>query len=238
VDVFELKFTNQNNIPSIFHLSFGAESLSATTIHKQNHMLRKYFPSSSEGAALYGGNMESNIMFCKTFVSRGTKEDTIHPINEFLSSNGYEIVKPEDFDDAGYYRGYPVFILPAEESEHLIVYLEKDPAAETQIGFLTNELTKFRDERDWSQFHNPKDLSIALSIEANELLEQFLWKRPEDANKEKIEKELADVFAYAFLLADKLQLNVEEILLKKIKQNGDKYPVEKAKGTATKYDEL
>lgn len=201
-------------------------------------MLRKYFPSSPQGAALYGGNMESNIMFCKTFESKGTKEDTLREINEFLDSNGYEIVKPEDFDDAGCYRNYPVFILPVEESDDLIVYLEKDPMSETQADFLINELRKFRDERDWNQFHNPKDLAIALSIEANELLEQYLWKKPEEANKEKVEKELADVFAYAFLLADKLQLDVEEILLKKIQHNGEKYPVEKAKGTATKYNEL
>lgn len=201
-------------------------------------MLRKYFPSSAEGAALYGGNMESNIMFCKTFESKGTKEDILREINGFLSSNGYEEVKPEEFDETGCYRDYPVFILPVEESDDLIVYLEKDPMAETQVGFLINELTKFRDERDWNQFHNPKDLAIALSIEANELLEQYLWKKPEEANMEKVEKELADVFAYAFLLAEKLQLNVEEILLKKIQHNGEKYPVEKAKGTATKYNEL
>lgn len=201
-------------------------------------MLRKYFPSSPQGAALYGGNMESNIMFCKTFESGGAKEDIIHEINEFLDSNGYDKVEPQDFDDTGCYRAYPVFILPSEDSDNLILYLEKDPISETQVDFLINELRKFRDERDWNQFHNPKDLAIALSIEANELLEQFLWKKPEDANIVKIEKELADVFAYAFLLADKLHLNVEEILLNKIKHNAEKYPVDKAKGTATKYDEL
>lgn len=164
--------------------------------------------------------MESNIMFCKTFVSKGTKEEILGEINGFLSANGYEEVKPEEFDETGCYRDYPVFILPVEESDDLIVYLERDLMAETQVGFLTNELTKFRDERDWNQFHNPKDLAIALSIEANELLEQYLWKQPEEANIEKVEKELADVFAYAFLLADKLQLDVEEILLRKIRHNG------------------
>ena len=74
-------------------------------------MLRKYFPSSAEGAALYGGNMESNIMFCKTFERKGTKEDIIHEINEFLSSNGYDEVEAEEFDETGCYRDYPVFIL-------------------------------------------------------------------------------------------------------------------------------
>ena len=67
------------------------------------------------------------------------------------------------------------------------------------IDLIIKELLKFRDERDWEQFHNPKDLAIALNIESGELLENFLWKNPEKANKEKIKEELADVFTYAFI---------------------------------------
>jgi NTP pyrophosphatase (non-canonical NTP hydrolase) len=103
---------------------------------------------------------------------------------------------------------------------------------------LTQALIEFRDARDWAQFHNPKDLAIALNIEAGELLEAFLWKSDTDADKEKVEEELADVFAYAFLLAEKYHFNVEEIVMNKIKKNAEKYPVDKAKGTAKKYDEL
>jgi NTP pyrophosphatase (non-canonical NTP hydrolase) len=103
---------------------------------------------------------------------------------------------------------------------------------------IINVLKSFRDERDWEQFHNPKDLAIALSIESNELLEQFLWKKPEDANRDKLKEELADVFAYAFLLADKLELDIKKIVLDKVKLNAEKYPVAKAKGTAKKYNEL
>ncbi len=99
-------------------------------------------------------------------------------------------------------------------------------------------LLKFRDERDWEQFHNPKDLALAINVEAGELLELFLWKNPEDANKEKVKEELADVFAFAFLLADKYGFDVKDIVLEKIKSNGEKYPVDKAKGTAKKYNEL
>ena len=100
------------------------------------------------------------------------------------------------------------------------------------------ELIKFRNERDWEQFHNPKDLSFAINVEAGELLEQFLWKHPDEANVEKVKEELADVFAYALLLADKYGFDVETIVLDKIKKNAEKYPVNKAKGTAKKYDEL
>jgi NTP pyrophosphatase (non-canonical NTP hydrolase) len=99
-------------------------------------------------------------------------------------------------------------------------------------------LLKFRNERDWEQFHNPKDLAIALNVEAAELLELFLWKNHDEANKEKVKEELADIFAYALLLAEKYNLDVKSIVLEKIKKNGEKYPVDKAKGNAKKYDEL
>jgi len=99
-------------------------------------------------------------------------------------------------------------------------------------------LIKFRNERDWEQFHNPKDLVLAINVEAGELLELFLWKNSEEANKEKIKEELADVFAYAFLLADKYGFDIKEIILEKIRKNSEKYPVDKAKGTAKKYNEL
>ena len=96
----------------------------------------------------------------------------------------------------------------------------------------------FRDARDWAQFHNAKDLALALSIEAAELNELFLWKKPEDANIEKIKDELADVFGYVLLLADKYNLDLIEIMTRKIQKNAEKYPVDKAKGNAKKYNEL
>ncbi|RTY69720.1 nucleotide pyrophosphohydrolase [Flavobacterium sp. GSP27] len=106
------------------------------------------------------------------------------------------------------------------------------------IPSIIQELIKFRNERDWEQFHNSKDLALALSIEAAELNELFLWKKAEDVNIDKLKQELADVFAYAFLLAEKYNLDVKEIVLQKITQNAANYPIDKAKGNATKYDEL
>ena len=108
----------------------------------------------------------------------------------------------------------------------------------SEIYEITKSLLAFRDERDWSQFHNSKDLAIAINVESGELLELFLWKKAEEANKEKVKEELADIFAFAFLLADKYQFDVKEIVLEKIEKNGKKYPIEKAKGTAKKYNEL
>jgi NTP pyrophosphatase (non-canonical NTP hydrolase) len=108
----------------------------------------------------------------------------------------------------------------------------------TDIEIMIQELIRFRDERDWEQFHNPKDLALAISVEAGELLEQFLWKDAADGNPEKIKEELADILAFALLLIDKYKFDVKQIVLDKIKKNSEKYPVHKAKGTAKKYDEL
>lgn len=109
------------------------------------------------------------------------------------------------------------------------------------IQTLIDELVKFRDARHWEQFHNSKDLALAISIEAAELNELFLWKTTEEAektDKKRIKEELADIFAFAFLLAGKHGFDVKEMVMEKIKANDEKYPVEKARGTARKYNEL
>ena len=108
----------------------------------------------------------------------------------------------------------------------------------SDIEQIINELRKFNHERDWDQFHNGKDLAIGLSVEASELLEAFLWKAPENVNQDKIREELADVLNYAFQMADKYNLDIKEIMLEKIRKNAKKYPVDKAKGSAKKYNEL
>ena len=106
------------------------------------------------------------------------------------------------------------------------------------IEEIIQALVEFRDERDWAQFHNPKDLALALNIEAGELLEAFLWKPSEQANIDKVKEELADVFAFAFLLAEKYDFNIKQIILEKIEKNALKYPVAKSKGVAKKYTDL
>ncbi len=107
-----------------------------------------------------------------------------------------------------------------------------------EIKEIIQQLIIFRDERDWNQFHNPKDLAMAINVEAGELLEVFLWKNAEEANIEKVKEELADMFAFAFLLANKYGLDVKQIVFEKIKKNGEKYPVDKAKGLTLKYNQL
>ena len=103
---------------------------------------------------------------------------------------------------------------------------------------LRQAIVKFTQERDWDQFHNGKDLALALSIEAAELNEAFLWKDASEVDIEKVKEELADIVNYSVLIADKYGLDIKQIVLDKIKRNAKKYPVEKAYGSAKKYNEL
>ncbi len=106
-----------------------------------------------------------------------------------------------------------------------------------EVNEIIEALLAFRDERDWEQFHNPKDLALAVSVEAAELLELFLWKKHEEADREKVKEEIADVLAFTFLLAEKYGFDVKQIVMEKIERNRLKYPVEKARGSARKYTE-
>lgn len=108
----------------------------------------------------------------------------------------------------------------------------------TDIQELQDKIAQFSKDRDWDQFHDGKNLAIALSIEASELLDAFLWKSPEEAKVEKVKEELADVINYALQIATKYNLDVKQIVLDKLAVNAQKYPVEKAKGNAKKYTEL
>lgn len=104
-----------------------------------------------------------------------------------------------------------------------------------------NEVIKFRDDRNWKQFHNPKDLAISINLEAAELLEVFQWSAGDvncEEKMDKIREELADVVNYCVLMADACGLDLDEIVLEKVKKNNEKYPVEKAFGSKEKYNEL
>ena len=112
------------------------------------------------------------------------------------------------------------------------------------IAELTSRINTFRDARDWKQFHNPKDMALSISIEAAELLEHFQWKNANECeehvqtNRELVADEMADVAIYLFELADLLEMDLGQEMLRKLKKNVVKYPVEKAKGTNKKYNEL
>jgi len=109
------------------------------------------------------------------------------------------------------------------------------------IKKIQKQLSDFADERDWNQFHNPKNLAMALSVEASELVEIFQWLTPEQAEEimstnesEHVKEEIADVMIYLIRLADKLNVDLEDVVADKIVKNGEKYPVDTSKGSTTK----
>jgi NTP pyrophosphatase (non-canonical NTP hydrolase) len=109
---------------------------------------------------------------------------------------------------------------------------------------ITEKIIAFRDARDWAQYHDPKNLSQALSIEAAELQEIFLWKTRQESRElsekdiEKVSDEIADVFIYLTYLCHEFKIDLLDATRKKIEKNGEKYPVQKSKGSNRKYDEL
>ncbi|MBL3398805.1 nucleotide pyrophosphohydrolase [Staphylococcus pasteuri] len=106
---------------------------------------------------------------------------------------------------------------------------------------ILKEINQFRDARNWRQFHNEKDLSLSISLEAAELLELFQWKSSEEVVENKLERlaeELADVLIYSYMLADNLDFDINDIIRKKLVKNAEKYPLEKSKDNNSKYNEL
>jgi len=114
----------------------------------------------------------------------------------------------------------------------------------SEIRQITEKIKKFRDERDWMQFHDPKNMAVSIILEASELLEHFQWKTTEEVEKysrknhAEIKDEIADIALYLFELADNLGISLIDAMDQKLKKNEMKYPVEKAKGKHTKYNKL
>lgn len=115
--------------------------------------------------------------------------------------------------------------------------------ADRTLSEINERIRRFRDERDWVQFHNPKDMAIAISLEAGELLEHFLWKAPDEvdsrieSHRTEIEEEIADIAIYLTELADNLDIDLLEAMDRKITRNEEKYPVEQVRGSSRKYNE-
>lgn len=114
----------------------------------------------------------------------------------------------------------------------------------SQIEFILGRIKQFADERDWEQFHSPKNISMALAVEASELLEHFQWMTQEESRniqgekKQEVADEVADVFLYLLRMCEQIGIDLIEAANQKIDKNAIKYPVEKSKGRSTKYNEL
>jgi dCTP diphosphatase len=114
----------------------------------------------------------------------------------------------------------------------------------TDLDVLRDKVLKFRNERDWKQFHNPKDMAISLALEAAEFLEHFQWKNDDEIDahlknrKEEVEDELADVLYWVLLIANDLEVDLGKAFVNKLEKSAQKYPVDKSRGKHTKYTEL
>ena len=125
--------------------------------------------------------------------------------------------------------------------KHAIIIGDYAQEKDRRMKELIDLINQFRDERDWRKFHNEKDLAISISLEASELLELFQWKQSDEVVEKslhEIKEELADVFMYSLMMADNLNLDVEEIIKEKIDINSKKYPIELSKGNNKKYTDL
>ena len=110
-----------------------------------------------------------------------------------------------------------------------------------EINDIVKEINKFRDDRNWRQFHNEKDLSLSITLEAAELLELFQWKTSDEVvetNRERLAEEIADVLIYSYMLADNLNFDINDIIRKKLVKNAEKYPIAKSKDNKIKYNEM
>ena len=118
------------------------------------------------------------------------------------------------------------------------------PKKNDQLASLMESIIEFRDKRDWAQFHDPKNLAEAISIEAAELLEHFLWKNSSESKKlnakkkKEVASEIADIMIFSLLFAKETDVDVEKAIREKIKLNEKRYPVEKAKGNSRKYKDI
>jgi len=108
----------------------------------------------------------------------------------------------------------------------------------SEIDKIFKKIIDFRDKRDWKKFHNPKDLALAISIEASELNELFLWKHHSEYDRKRLAEELADVIIFSLLLAHETNLDVKKIIDSKIQKNKRRYPIKKSKGSSKKYNDL
>lgn len=191
----------------------------------------------------FGGYLVDKYQFQRIFfLGKNDVKDTLEEIDQFLEKNGYERFDSKSISEYEPIEFESVRIAANpfvnNETRSLILTIKRFDPWDNPVDRLLMDLIEFRDKRDWAQFHNSKDLALALSIEASELLELFLWKGNEEADENKLKEELADVFLYGLLLMEKHGFDFEEILSEKIQSNDKKYPVSKAKGTAKKYDEL
>ncbi|WP_019038356.1 nucleotide pyrophosphohydrolase [Psychroflexus tropicus] len=201
-------------------------------------MISIHFPRNDKEASAYDGFLDEkgnfNILFSTDKITPILELE--NRINQFLEENGYKSIKLNSVDKAIVFENEILCLSKVEKEASLRLVLYK--GINSSLKLIIKALETFREERDWKQFHKPKDLAMALSIEASELLECFLWKEISSANKKQIDHEVADIFSFLLYLVTDLEIDLESVILEKIELNSKKYPISKSKGVSTKYDKL
>ena len=198
--------------------------------------LFKYFPATNALAELYNGWLEAPY-FKKTFTI-GSRSEKILTALSFIEDNGFVLnISENDFENNDLVDDGLLSLDFKTLGPNILLLIYQQPLLSKPLDSIINLITLFRDDRDWKQFHDPKNLAMAIGSETGELMDLLLWDRDKKPNTKKIANELADIFIYLLLLSKELNIDLYEAAIEKIKINDVKYPNKEVKGTAKKYNE-
>ena len=199
--------------------------------------LAKIFPNTESFADLYGGWSEGKY-FKKVFVAN-TLDKQIQLVNDFLKIHEFNEVLPNDaFVESDEFEGDKISFYKNITGLNQIMIVYHQPLGRMPMEEITDFLNYFRDQRDWKKFHDSKNLSMAIGAESGELLDLFLWDRTDTVDYDKVENELADIVTYCIYLAENIGVDLLDSVIRKAIKNNKKYPIEKVKGNAKKYNDL
>jgi NTP pyrophosphatase (non-canonical NTP hydrolase) len=200
-------------------------------------LLSDVYPFSPRLAELYNGWTEGK--YFKRIFKAESLEEQINLTNTFLNEQGFKIILPIDaFESDIVYEESNFLFYRNLLGYNQIVLIYEQPVGINPLKEVLKFLDFFRNARDWKKFHTSKDLSMAISSEAGEILDLFVWDRDINVDVKKIENELADIVTYCLYLADNFKIDLLDAIVNKTIENDKKYPIEKAKGIAKKYKEL
>ena len=200
-------------------------------------LISDVYPFSPKLAELYNGWSEGK--YFKRIFKADTEQEQIDFINTFLSEQGFKIILPLDaFEQDKVYEVGNFSFYKNLLGYNQIVLVYEQPVGIDALKEVLKFLDYFRNARDWKKFHTSKNLSMAISSEAGEILDLFVWDRDKNVDEKKIENELADIVTYCLYLADNFKIDLLDAIVNKTFENDGRYPIEKAKGTSKKYNEL
>jgi NTP pyrophosphatase (non-canonical NTP hydrolase) len=200
-------------------------------------LLSAVYPFTPRLAELHNGWSEGK--YFKRAFHADTLQGQIDLINIFLNEQGFDIfLEANFFDNESLYEEGNFIFLRNLTGFNQIVLVYEQPVGLNSMDEMLKFLDFFRNARDWKKFHTSKNLSMAIGSEAGELIDLFLWDREKDVDEDKVKNELADIVTYCLYLASNFGIDLFDAVIDKTIENDKKYPVDKAKGSAKKYNKL